>query len=195
MFVSGGPFPWFRFFASLLMVLLLSGAGAQAGEDLSIPECVRSFEKKVPGLKYLPSGLVDSRPEVIPLDYLPRDRCGFVDWAKALKEGVIAPKDSLSMEEVTAPSVPGEEPPGDVLIEAKMPFMPDVIFPHDTHSMWLDCKNCHPGIFKKKAGATPISMVDNWRGEYCGRCHGKVAFPLANCYRCHSVSRKSPIER
>jgi len=57
------------------------------------------------------------------------------------------------------------------------------------------CGNCHTGIFDKKAGATPVSMVENWEGEYCGRCHGRVSFPLANCYRCHSKSIKPALKK
>jgi|SRR3972149_4717991 len=174
-----------------LLISVLSAKTAWGEEDRWVPECVKSFEKKVEGLKYLPSGLVDPTPEVIPLDYLPRDRCGFVDWAAAIKQGVIAPKDSIGGERAAAV----EELPGGILIQAKMPFMPDVIFPHEPHSRWLDCGNCHTGIFEKKAGATPVSMVENWEGEYCGRCHGRVSFPLANCYRCHSKSIKPALKK
>lgn len=177
----------YLFIISVLFTSAFSVKVARGEEDRWIPECIKSFEKNVEGLKYLPSGLVDPTPEVIPLDYLPRDKCGFVDWAKAMKQGLLAPKDSIGAKEV---AVTVEELPGDIVIQAKMPFMPDVIFPHEAHNQWLDCKNCHPGIFEKKAGATPISMVENWNGEYCGRCHGKVSFPLANCYRCHSKSIK-----
>ncbi|MBI5235080.1 MAG: hypothetical protein HY886_02395, partial [Deltaproteobacteria bacterium] len=32
------------------------------------------------------------------------------------------------------------------------------------------------------------------RGQYCGRCHDKVAFPLRNCFKCHSAPRsKQPV--
>ncbi len=63
--------------------------------------------------------------------------------------------------------------------------MPDVVFPHFPHTYWLDCANCHPSIFVMKKGANPISMVKITNGEYCGRCHGRVAFPLSDCSRCH----------
>jgi c(7)-type cytochrome triheme protein len=36
-----------------------------------------------------------------------------------------------------------------------------------------------------KRGANPISMVKIVNGEFCGRCHGRVAFPISNCARCH----------
>jgi c(7)-type cytochrome triheme protein len=63
--------------------------------------------------------------------------------------------------------------------------MPNVVFPHFPHTYWLDCGNCHPDIFVMKKGANPISMVKIVNGEFCGRCHGRVAFPISNCSRCH----------
>jgi c(7)-type cytochrome triheme protein len=63
--------------------------------------------------------------------------------------------------------------------------MPNVIFPHKPHTLWLECGNCHPAIFKMQKGANPISMVKIVNGEFCGRCHGRVAFPISNCNRCH----------
>jgi c(7)-type cytochrome triheme protein len=128
-------------------------------------------------------GIIDPTPQVKALEYLPRDRYGFVDWARALKEGLIKPKDAL-------PENPAPPPPAfddDVLIKAKLKFMPDVIFPHSTHNQWLGCAPCHPKMFRKKAGASGISMLAIWKGRYCGRCHDRVAFPIRNCFRCHSV--------
>lgn len=69
--------------------------------------------------------------------------------------------------------------------------MPMVRFPHKAHTEWLDCSNCHDAIFKKEVGANPINMFAILNGEYCGRCHGAVSFPLTECLRCHSVSRKN----
>jgi c(7)-type cytochrome triheme protein len=66
--------------------------------------------------------------------------------------------------------------------------MPWVRFPHLQHTEWLTCANCHPAIFIPQAGANPISMSAIIQGEFCGVCHGKVAFaPTLNCGRCHSV--------
>ena len=65
-----------------------------------------------------------------------------------------------------------------------------VLFPHDIHTAWLECSNCHPKIFAEKAGATPVNMLAILQGEYCGRCHGAVSFPLTECNRCHSVPWK-----
>ena len=35
--------------------------------------------------------------------------------------------------------------------------MPDVIFPHGAHNLWLNCSNCHTEIFAMKAGASGMS--------------------------------------
>jgi c(7)-type cytochrome triheme protein len=69
-----------------------------------------------------------------------------------------------------------------------------VLFPHRPHTEWLDCENCHDKLFKKKAGETPINMFQVLQGEYCGRCHGAVAFPLTECRRCHSVPRQGVVK-
>ena len=64
--------------------------------------------------------------------------------------------------------------------------MPDVVYPHKQHTQWLDCSNCHPAIFIPQKGANQISMASILLGEKCGVCHGKVAFPVSECRRCHS---------
>src|SRR4030067_1844704 len=66
-----------------------------------------------------------------------------------------------------------------------------VLFPHKQHTEWLECGNCHEWLFKSKAGATRFGMFDVLNGEYGGRCHGAVAFPLTDCYTCHTVKRSS----
>jgi c(7)-type cytochrome triheme protein len=69
--------------------------------------------------------------------------------------------------------------------------MPYVRFPHLSHTLWLDCSNCHPSIFVQKKGANNIAMTDILQGRFCGLCHGKVSFPpTLNCTRCHSVPQK-----
>jgi len=69
--------------------------------------------------------------------------------------------------------------------------MPYVRFPHLPHTQWLTCKNCHPAIFLPQRGGNFVTMAAIIEGEYCGVCHGKVAFPPLECNRCHSVSRES----
>ena len=71
--------------------------------------------------------------------------------------------------------------------------MPDVVYPHKQHTQWLDCANCHPAIFIPQKGANQISMASILLGEKCGVCHGKVAFPVSDCRRCHSQPKEQAV--
>jgi c(7)-type cytochrome triheme protein len=112
---------------------------------------------------------------------LPADSAGNqVDWAAAIEDGYISPRTSLR----------GEEPMellGSTILMKNTGDAPFVLFPHLPHSRWLSCSNCHEEIFKSEVGATPITMLAILQGQYCGQCHGAVAFPLTECNRCHSV--------
>lgn len=120
-------------------------------------------------------------PRSIPVTLLPRDKYGLIDWAAGVRSGIITPLPSLN-----SPKEEDDPINLNVFIKSKKKFMTDVRFPHNIHTYWLSCKNCHPGIFIDKAGGNPeMTMWDILKGEYCGRCHGKVAFPLTECYRCH----------
>lgn len=110
----------------------------------------------------------------------PRDRRQQVDWALALEQGLIEPRADLTGE--SKMSVMDLD-----IIMKNTQSMPWVKFPHDRHTKWLDCANCHPAIFIPKQGANPITMNKVLRGEFCGVCHDKVAFALFTCERCHSV--------
>ena len=121
------------------------------------------------------------------LDSLPQGQEGDVNWTSAVMGGFIAPRGSieLGVEEEQVLDLT-------IFIEAKVPLMSNVIFPHSIHTYWLNCATCHPKIFIPKAGANPITMDEIFAGKWCGRCHGKVAFdffPLANCRRCHVVMK------
>jgi len=112
---------------------------------------------------------------------LPQDKRGAVDWMKALRSGAIAPRDDLA----------GTGRPQlldlDIILKNTRE-MPHVRFPHRAHTEWLACSNCHNEIFIPKAGANEITMEKIFRGEYCGKCHDRVAFVTHNsCERCHSV--------
>jgi c(7)-type cytochrome triheme protein len=152
-----------------------------------------SFDyKRAPGeFKRSKYGVIDPSPDVVSLQQLPVDSYGFVDWTKAMKDGIIVPRESISGNPPRLGPEDSDAFGGDVLIRSKMKFMPDVIFPHSAHTEWLKCSTCHPRIFKKKAGATPITMSGIWNGQFCGRCHDKVAFPTRNCFKCHSAPRES----
>lgn len=105
-----------------------------------------------------------------------------VDWVAALRQGQIAPKDRLR------PGAAPERLSTDIIMP-RTAAMPMVRFPHRAHTEWLDCSNCHDDPFVKKASANRFNMEDILAGEYCGRCHGAVAFPPTDCLRCHSVER------
>jgi c(7)-type cytochrome triheme protein len=119
------------------------------------------------------------------LSLLPGDNAGnHVNWVQALERGFIRPYTGLKSEhklEVLDSNViwpnSGE---GELGL---------VVFPHKQHTEWMACTECHEGIFKSKAGSNKFSMLDILNGEYCGRCHGAIAFPPTECKRCHSVAR------
>jgi c(7)-type cytochrome triheme protein len=141
----------------------------------SQPEYEDPTKLPTPGPPY---GRDNRNPGVVLKDF-PKDAVGADDWVKAFKENIIKPHESLDLEKKPVPPFNF-----DVEIPA-IGAMPNVIFPHFPHTFWLDCGNCHPAIFQMKKGANPISMVKIVNGEFCGRCHGRIAFPIANCTRCH----------
>ncbi len=103
-----------------------------------------------------------------------------IDWTRAITEGVIAPRNTI-------PPAPPEEQtllPLDLERRADDPTS-RVVFPHEPHTRWLACENCHPEPFEMKAGAMPMSMDQILAGQGCGVCHGTVAFPASSCARCH----------
>ena len=106
-----------------------------------------------------------------------------VDWVAALDAGNVDPRYDLQD--------PTREPVTldlNIIREVKG-SMPDVLYPHKQHTEWLDCSNCHPAIFIPKKGANNISMASILLGEQCGVCHGKVAFPVSECRKCHSLDK------
>lgn len=108
----------------------------------------------------------------------------YVNWTKARDKGLIKPrfdhldptKEALPMDLVIVMEVKGS--------------MPNVAFPHQQHTVWLECANCHDAIFKPLKGANPMSMAEIMLGQKCGVCHGSVAFPVTECRRCHTESKK-----
>lgn len=117
---------------------------------------------------------------------LPKVADGSVDWVRALNEKLIAPKTEID------PEAKNEQPIIDLNVERIPRGQPlfKVIFPHQAHTQWFACANCHPAIFQMQRGASPITMEKIFMGEYCGRCHGKVAFALTGCARCHVAMPK-----
>lgn len=114
-------------------------------------------------------------------DGLPKSTSGnYVDWKLALENADISPRNS-----VDNPNAIPVVLDLNIVREVKG-SMPNVVYPHKQHTEWLDCVNCHPRIFIPMKGANQISMASILLGEKCGVCHGKVAFPVSDCRRCHS---------
>lgn len=120
-------------------------------------------------------------------EMLPKDDIDEVDWMAALREGVIKPRAQIL----------GQGDPQARVFKFDFYFAgpdpeSDAFFPHSSHTEWLTCESCHPAIFPYRdlglAGSENhgITMDQVFEGEYCGKCHGTVAFVLDSCNRCHS---------
>jgi len=115
------------------------------------------------------------------LQQLPKDAADGIDWVKELDANLIHPKSGL--DDKTEP-----EAVLDLIVEMVPKETPEfkASFPHKQHTQLLSCGNCHTDIFQMQAGADPITMEKILAGEFCGRCHGPVAFePTTACARCH----------
>lgn len=128
------------------------------------------------------------------LALLPRDAVGGADWVKAIQNGVIAPRHRVPSDSILAapftlanlvPATASETAPA---LDLNIEIVPEkaalykVVFPHAGHTLWLNCSSCHPGIITQRGSG----MQKILSGEYCGKCHGKVAFsPFTSCARCH----------
>lgn len=117
-------------------------------------------------------------PEVA-LRRLPHDAHGRVDWMEAIRSGVITPRPSRGMEAPDRLAIPADS------VMPRTGSLPPVVFPHSSHARWLECRNCHPAIFAPRNGANTITMARIWDRRDCGVCHGRVAFPIEDCARCH----------
>lgn len=115
---------------------------------------------------------------------LPKSRSGnYVDWNRAIDDMLIAPRSDIRNADMNAIVLDLN------IVRQVKGSMPDVVYPHKQHTQWLDCSNCHPAIFIPMKGANQISMASILMGEKCGVCHGKVAFPVSECRRCHSKAK------
>lgn len=114
------------------------------------------------------------------LDGLPTDKFGLVDWVAALEQGLIRPRGAI---DPTAPeAVPFDM---NIVMPSKTGMIAGAYFPHKTHTTWMSCDSCHIKIFMPLAGSNDLTMSTIVKGQACGVCHGKVAFPLNDCARCH----------
>ena len=125
-------------------------------------------------------------PKVALAALTPNPYGNMVDWVQSLRKGQFVPIWSLD------PKAPAPEPIDMDIIIPAVGKTADVRYPHKAHTELFDCDACHPSIFIMQAGANRergLSMVNIVRGQFCGVCHGKVAFPLDDCNRCHSVKK------
>lgn len=103
-----------------------------------------------------------------------------IDWVKAVKRNIVAPAGYIYT-------------PGSLMVssktvtfETKLGGVPAAIFPHAPHGEWMDCSMCHPDLFPLDGkGIAKMTKPAILKGEYCGLCHLRVAFPMNDCPRCH----------
>lgn len=116
------------------------------------------------------------------LPSLPRSEFGNrINWSEALRKHQIKPKKSI-----LSSDIPPETFNKFLTLEAEWNNIPPSIFPHESHTAWLDCSSCHPDIFNiKKKTTKHFLMTYMLKGKFCGACHLNVAFPLDDCKRCH----------
>ena len=131
-----------------------------------------------------PADLEENRPPIEEastweqaLELLPKDSMGQPDWVAALRDGVVMPR-AMDSDDRNA-----EVFKLDFFLKGANPMF-DAFFPHSSHLQWMGCESCHPAVFKYKDN--DISMATINQGQFCGACHGKVAFPATNCKRCHT---------
>lgn len=120
------------------------------------------------------------------LAWLPRDHAGNADWVQALRRGLYRPRASIEMLPAHAVD-PGTQPFAfDFYFPNDAPdSLMDAFFPHSVHTAIIDCRQCHGPVMRYKNNK--IQMSDILDGNFCGKCHGKVAFnPVNACERCHT---------
>lgn len=117
----------------------------------------------------------------------PKGRFGNgIDWVKAEDEGFIKLQDAIEGVSIKRKEF---KRPNDFDLQAKIEGLPEIVFSHQKHTVWMGCEGCHPEIFIGiKKGSTKYSMQEIFQGKYCGYCHITVAFPLNDCQRCHTKS-------
>jgi len=131
-----------------------------------------------------PADLEENRPPIESVttweearELLPKDFMGQPDWVAALNEGVIMPR-ALEPADRDA-----EVFQLDFFLKGANAMF-DAYFPHSTHLKFTGCDSCHPTVFKYRDNDMSMAAIN--QGQYCGACHGKVAFAATACKRCHT---------
>jgi c(7)-type cytochrome triheme protein len=104
-----------------------------------------------------------------------------IDWEEAEGRRLVRPRDDVPGLSIRRPPLRHDV---DVVITSRG-WMTDVLFSHRKHAVWNGCEVCHPEIFPSGPGAGRYTMLQITAGEACGACHGKVAFGIGDCERCH----------
>jgi c(7)-type cytochrome triheme protein len=126
------------------------------------------------------------------LKKLPKDDEENIDWMAALDQNIIQPRGTIDAD-TPAPEMPEPDAADAVDVTLSTSGKPErlVVFSHAAHGRWLNCANCHPAVFEKRAGSAKITMDAMEEGKYCGVCHDKVALAQPNeCTSCHKVKVK-----
>jgi c(7)-type cytochrome triheme protein len=160
------------------------------GNPLLLNKPKASTEQRADSLQPWDDGIHDlANPDLMTLlpyadaiTSLAKDNSGHPDWAKALNDKLITPRSSKNAEQNDSMA-----PWDQNIIYKDTATMPWVHFPHKTHSQWLACSNCHDEIFSSQGEKADISMASIYTGNHCGACHGRVAFNINTCERCHSI--------
>ncbi len=148
-------------------------------------------QKQAEGQKTAQAAAEEPRPEIekvfdwkkarkmLPL--VGKGRKATVNWTKAVRDGIIKPRESID----GSPRPPGYVFRYDFFIPGEEKGF-EAYFPHSTHTEWLACESCHPRIFPTRN--LTYTKHDLKKGKYCGVCHAKkggTAFGLRTCDRCH----------
>lgn len=114
---------------------------------------------------------------------MPRDAADLVDWEEAERRAFEKPADFVEGLSLRADRLGIDR---NFSIAPIGTWLGEVAFSHQKHARWSGCEGCHPEVFPStRRGGVIYRMKDIVRGEFCGACHNKVAFPVASCLRCH----------
>jgi len=179
---------------TLFILVILTASGASLADPNAFNRLLTPASKRNPapaedGIHDAAGpGAAQLQPPKAAFNDLPKSTSGnYIDWVKALEDGKINPR-----YDKTDPDAKPVVMDLNIVREVKG-SMPNVVYPHKQHTEWLDCSNCHPAIFIPQKGANDISMAAILLGEKCGVCHGKVAFPVSECRRCHSQKKEKAV--